>query len=164
MKKKALALALVAPLALAACDVPVQGSASTYRQGEVGLALLSTEHCRVVQARPVRIVGDPSAGGQVIGTAAGAIIGAAIGSNIGGGSGRTVATALGTVGGAAVGSRAASGIETANRTSTGVEYTVQLGPAQRVVVQNIGPGERVLPAGADCRFVGDGRTARVLPI
>jgi outer membrane lipoprotein SlyB len=159
MKKYLLAL----PILLAACEAPVHTSGTVYRQSETGIAMPTSDNCTVTSARYVQLIGSPSSGGQLAGTVAGGLLGAALGSQIGGGDGRRIATALGAVGGAAAGSRISSNIENNARHTTGVEYTVRSGTQERVLVQNIGAHDTVLPAGTACRIIGSGNNTRILP-
>lgn len=166
---------LAAPLlavTLGACTTqtqPLQSGASVYRSSEAQRAMYATP-CRVESARYVAVIGDgredrsratATAG---VGIVAGALIGRAIGSEIGGGSGNDLARDLGTIAGAAVGANAAAAATQRRTTRQGVEYLVGLGDGrQRVIVQNMNPGETVIPPGSACQLVGGRGQDRVIP-
>lgn len=168
-------LALAAPLLallLGACTTqtqPLQSGASVYRASEAQRAMYAAS-CRVEGARYVAVIGDGaqdrnrSAATSGVGIVAGALIGRAIGSEIGGGSGNDLARNLGTIAGAAVGANAAASANQRRTTRQGVEYVVRLSDGrQRVIVQNLNPGEGAIPPGSTCQLVGGRGQDRVIP-
>lgn len=173
--RNAFRITLVSPLLavlLGACTTqtqPLQNGASVYRSSEAQ-RVLSTTSCRIEGARYVAVVGDSaedrnrSAATTGVGVVAGALIGRAIGGEIGGGSGNRLAKNLGTVAGAAVGANAASAANQRRVTRQGVEYVIRLGgDRQRVVVQNLNPGEGAMRPGTPCQLVGGRGQDRVIP-
>lgn len=147
------ASALVLALALSGCARPSQ---NTYHHSEVGRSTAVT-FGTVITARPVDVIGENTGLGAGVGAAAGA----GIGSRFGQGSGNAWAIAGGLVAGAIAGALA----EQAMSDRTGIEYIVTLEsgvtltivqeapadervlqPGERVIVQNSGGYQRVLPA------------------
>lgn len=153
MKFAGIATALCALLLVSACARQDQ---NTYRYDEVGKTS-AVSFGTVVAMRQVDIIGKNTG----IGGLAGAGAGGAIGSQIGSGAGNTGAI----VGGLVIGAVAGALAEQAMADRVGIEYTVTLesgvsltvvqdmakgapmpGPGDRVMVQNTGGFQRVLPA------------------
>lgn len=146
-------LVLACALVMTACQHPSQNS---YREGEIGRTS-AVSFGTVLSVRPIDIIGKNTGAGALIGAGAGA--GAA--SYAGTSSGNTWAVAGGLLAGAIAGGLA----EQAMSDRKGVEYTIVLesgvtltvaqeAPANepimsvgaRVIVQNSGGYQRVLPA------------------
>ncbi len=153
MKKLFAAATAVLLLGLSACQ---QSSQNAYRYNEVGKSS-AVSFGTVLAVRPIDIIGENSGAGAVIGGAAGAGAGSAFGS----GSGNNWAIGAGLIAGAIAGALA----EQAMSDRKGVEYTIILESGitltlaqespkderimqagERVIVQNTGGYQRVLPA------------------
>lgn len=131
-------------------------SQNVYRHDEVGKTS-AVSFGTIVASRQVDITGENSGAGAVVGAAAGA----GAGSYIGSGSGEVWAVGAGLV----IGALAGAAAEQAMNDRVGIEYVVtlesgvtltlvqeiakgeaMLAPGDRVIVQNTGGYQRVLPA------------------
>lgn len=152
---KMLVAATIGALALAGCAKPP--SQNVYRYDEVGKTV-AVSFGTIVSAREVDITGRNTGGGAVVGGTAGAIAGSQVGQGFAG-------PALVGLAGAVVGAAVGAAIEQAAADRKGLEYVVVLEsgvamtvvqdvgkddailkPGDRVIVQNSGGYQRVLPA------------------
>lgn len=153
MIRKTTSTGLLALLLLTGC---AHQSQNVYKAGEMGKTS-TVSFGTVINTREIDVIGDNTGAGAIVGGAAGA----GVGSMVGQGSGNAWAIGAGLVAGIAAGALAEQAI--ADR--TGVEYTVTLQsgvtitvpqdvnkgehiiqPGERVIVQNSGGYQRVLPA------------------
>jgi outer membrane lipoprotein SlyB len=147
-----LALAISLPM-LGGCAR--HSSQNVYQEGEVGQTS-AVSFGTVVAVRNIDIVGKNSGAGALIGGAGGAAAGSAIGS----GSGNAAAIAGGVLVGAIAGAMA----EQAMRDRTGIEYTVVLeSGVTMTVAQEIGAGDQPIKAGDRVIVQNSGGYQRVLP-
>jgi outer membrane lipoprotein SlyB len=145
-------LALLALLGLAGCETQSQNQ---YSYAEVGQTQ-SVSFGTVVSSRPVGIIGKNTGGGALVGAAAG---GGAM-SYVGNGPGQPWAIAAGALVGAAVGAIA----EQKMSDKKGIEYTVTLEDGLTVTnVQELKEGERVLQPGERVMLQNTGQFQRVIP-
>lgn len=152
MRKNWMAIAAIALLGIAGCNRPGQ---NFYQQSEVGQAS-AVSFGTVVGAREVGIIGERTGAGAVLGGASGA----AIGTQIGGGTGQAVAIGGMLIAGAIAGAVA----EQTLRDGTGVEYVVVLESGVTLtIVQEKAAGDRVLAAGERVMLQNTGGLQRVLP-
>lgn len=137
---------------LTACQHPSQNA---YRYDEVGKSS-AVSFGTVLAVRQIDIIGQNTGAGAVIGGAAGAGAGSAIGS----GSGNNWAIGAGLVAGAIAGALA----EQAMADRKGVEYTVILESGVTLTVAQEAPkDERILQAGERVIVQNSGGYQRVLP-
>lgn len=153
MRKVAiLASALVVALMITGC---ARQSQNTYRYDEVGRTSAVT-FGTVVAVRPVDIIGQNTG----LGAGLGATAGAGVGSQIGQGTGNAWAI----LGGVIIGAVAGAAAEQAISDRTGVEYTVTLESGVTLtVVQETPEGERILGVGERVIVQNSGGYQRVLP-
>lgn len=148
----ALAILLTAVL-LAGCAQ--RQSQNVYKHDEVGKASAVT-FGTVVSSREVDITGKNTGAGALIG----GVAGAGAGSYVGSGSGSAWAAGAGLLAGAAIGAIA----EQAMADRTGIEYIVLLqSGVVLTVVQDIGKDESRLPTGLRVVVQNTGGYQRVLP-
>ena len=146
MKKFLMAVAAVAMLA--GCQQPGVGS---YNSSEVGRAS-RVEFGRVVSSRPVHISGEN--------TGLGALGGAGAGGLLASGGHSTGAILAGGLAGALIGGVAEQQI--ANR--EGVEYVIALRDNDVITLtQNLNDGDQILPPGARVIIQQNGQFQRVIP-
>ncbi len=144
--------ALGALLLLSACMRPGQNVYSYKDVGSVQTVSFGT----VVASRQIDIKGENTGTGALVGGAAGA----GAGSYIGGGSGNAWAIAGGAIAGIAAGALA----EQAMADRTGIEYTVTLETGLTVTVaQEVAKGDVILQPGARVMVQNSGGYQRVLP-
>jgi outer membrane lipoprotein SlyB len=130
-------------------------SQSVYQEGDVGQTA-AVSFGTVVAVRNIDIVGKNTGTGALIGGAGGAIAGSGIGS----GSGNAAAV----LGVAVVGAIAGAMTEQALRDRTGIEYTVVLeSGVTMTVAQEIGSGDQPIKAGDRVIVQNSGGYQRVLP-
>lgn len=130
-------------------------SQNVYRYDEVGQAT-AVSFGTVISSRQVDIVGKNTGAGALVGAAAGA----GAGSYIGNGSGSAWAAGAGLLIGAVAGAAA----EQAAADRTGIEYVVTLETGVTLTVtQDIGKGEVVIPSGTRVMVQNTGGYQRVLP-
>ena len=130
-------------------------SQNVYDHSEVGKATAVT-FGTVITSRQVDITGENTGGGALVGAA----VGAGAGSYVGQGSGNAWAIGAGLLAGALVG----AAVEQAAADRTGVEYVVTLESGVTLtVVQDIGKGEGILPSGMRVMVQNSGGYQRVLP-
>lgn len=145
-------LVLACALATTACQRPSQNA---YREGEIGRTS-AVSFGTVLAVRPIDIIGKNTGGGALIGAGAGA--GAA--SYAGTGSGNTWAIAGGLLAGAVAGGLA----EQAMSDRKGIEYTIVLESGVTLTVAQEAPAnEPVMPVGARVIVQNSGGYQRVLP-
>lgn len=153
--KKALVAATILGVVLVLGGCARNQSQNVYRYDEVGQASAVT-FGTVVSNRTVDIVGKNTGAGALVGAAAGA----GAGSYIGNGSGSVWAAGAGLLIGAMVGAAA----EQAAADRQGVEYVVTLQSGVTLtVVQDIGKDESVIPSGSRVMVQNTGGYQRVLP-
>lgn len=151
--KYAFSVALLSVLVIIGCSP--KNSLNQYTEGDVGISTL-VEFGTVVHVRPIKIRGEATAGGAVIGGASGA----AIGSTIGSGSGNTTAI----LGGVALGTAAGIVAEQMIKDRDGYEYTVTKENGLTVTVaQNVVEGEPILTVGQRVMVQSSGNYQRVIP-
>ncbi len=121
---KILAIVLALTLVMIGCQTTGQGS-RTYTRGQAQQAL-TVYYGTVLKVAEVRIQGEQTGAGGVVG----AIVGGVVGSTIGSGRGSTLATTAGALGGAAAGSAA----EKARATRPGLEIEIELDDGRLMVV------------------------------
>lgn len=130
-------------------------SQNVYRYDEVGQAT-AVSFGTVISSRQVDIVGKNTGAGALVGAAAGA----GAGSYVGNGSGSVWAAGAGLLVGAIAGAAA----EQAAADRTGIEYIVTLETGVTLTVtQDIGKSETVIPAGTRVMVQNTGGYQRVLP-
>jgi outer membrane lipoprotein SlyB len=150
----AVTLAVTASL-LASAGCAQKSSQNTYNYNEVGRAA-SVTFGSVVSARMVDINGKNTGVGALLGGAAGA----GAGSYIGNGSGSIWGAAAGAVIGAVAGGAA----EQATSNRRGIEYLVMLESGEAMtVVQDIANDEQPIAAGSRVMVQNSGGYQRVLP-
>ncbi len=150
---KIVAVALIASFTLAGCAA--RQSQNVYDHSEVGKATAVT-FGTIVSSREVDITGENTGTGALVGAA----VGAGAGSYMGSGSGTAWAVGAGLIAGAIAGAVA----EQAMADRTGVEYTVLLSSGVVLtVVQDIGKGEARLNDGLRVIVQNNGGYQRVLP-
>lgn len=146
------AVGTIAMLGLSGCNRPGQ---NFYHQSEVG-QVSAVSFGTVVGARDIGIIGERTGAGALLGGAAGG----AIGSQIGGGTGQAVAIGGMLIAGAIAGAVA----EQALQDRTGVEYVVVLEAGVTLtIVQEKAAGDRILAAGERVMVQNSGGYQRVLP-
>lgn len=149
----AMTVALLAVVILAGCAQ--RQSQNVYKYDEVGKASAVT-FGTVVSSREVDITGKNTGTGALVG----AVAGAGAGSYVGSGSGSAWAAGAGLLAGALIGAAA----EQAMADRTGVEYVVLLeSGVVLTVVQDIGKQEGRLPDGLRVMVQNTGGYQRVLP-
>ena len=132
-----------------------QNSLNQYTEGDVGISAV-VEFGTVVHVRKIKINGEQTGAGAVIG---GASL-AAAGSSIGAGKGNTGAI----LGGAALGAAAGMVAEKMMKDREGYEYTVTKENGMTITVaQNIMPDEPVLTVGQRVMVQSSGNYQRVIP-
>lgn len=152
-KWAAIAAVLFAAVALSGCAQ--RQSQNVYKYDEVGKATAVT-FGTVVSSREVDITGKNTGTGALVGAA----VGAGAGSYVGSGSGTAWAVGAGLLAGAVAGAVA----EQAVADRTGVEYVVLLeSGVVLTVVQDIGKEESRLPDGLRVMVQNTGGYQRVLP-
>ena len=130
-------------------------SQNVYQEGEVGQTT-AVSFGTVVAVRGIDIVGKSTGTGAVLGGASGAAAGSAFGS----GSGNGAAIAGGLIAGVIVGAIA----EQAMKDRTGMEYTVVLeSGVVLTVAQEMGSGDQPINAGDRVIVQNSGGYQRVLP-
>lgn len=154
--KRMIAVALGIALALGLGACAKRPSQNVYNYDEVGKSV-AVSFGTIVSRREIDITGRNTGAGAAIGAAAGA----GAGSYVGAGDGNIWATAAGALAGAAIGAMAEQaaadrkGVEYIVVLESGVTMTVAqdvgrddvlLDPGTRVIVQNSGGYQRVLPA------------------
>jgi outer membrane lipoprotein SlyB len=150
-----LALCVGLALAPALTGCARHSSQNVYQEAEVGRTT-AVSFGTVVAVRNIDIVGKSTGAGAVLGGASGAAAGTAIGS----GSGNGAAIAGGLVAGIIVGAMA----EQALRDRTGMEYTVVLESGVTLTVaQEMGKGDLPINAGDRVIVQNSGGYQRVLP-
>lgn len=150
---KIIAVAMISIFAVSGCAQ--RQSQNVYKHDEVGKATAVT-FGTVVSSRQVDITGENTGTGALVGAAAGA----GVGSYIGEGSGNAWAIGAGLLAGAIAGAVA----EQAMSDRTGVEYVVLLeSGVVLTVVQDIGKQESVLQPGLRVMVQNTGGYQRVLP-
>ncbi|WP_420561668.1 hypothetical protein [Tepidicaulis sp.] len=150
---KSVLTVLVCAVFLAACAQ--RQSQNVYNHSEVGKSS-AVSFGTVVASRVVDVTGENSGAGALVGAAAGA----GAGSYIGSGSGEAWAVGAGLLVGAVAGAMA----EQAMNDRQGIEYVVTLESGVTLtIVQEIGEGESQLPPGARVMVQNSGGYQRVLP-
>jgi len=145
-------LAVAAALSLGAC---AHADRNTYRASEVGKSS-AVSFGSIVAVREIAIVGEQSGVGAGVGGVGGAIVG----SQIGQGSGSVAAALAGVL----VGAIAGAAIEQAAANRTGLEYTIALESGVILTVaQEAPPNERPLQVGERVIVQNSGGYQRVLP-
>lgn len=148
-------LAAIALAALMLAGCAQRQSQNVYKYDEVGQASAVT-FGTIVASREVDITGKNTGTGGLVGAA----VGAGAGSYAGSGSGNAWAIGAGLLAGAVAGAL----IEQAAADRTGVEYVVMLQSGVALtVVQDIGKGESTLPDGMRVMVQNTGGYQRVLP-
>lgn len=175
MKNTALTLSAFAAIALtgfvAGCTPTTNlpsASGTVYNSTEVN-QVMRMESCRVVDARQISIVATDAesqqraAATQAVGILAGAMVGHALGKDIG--NDDDFAKNMGAMAGGLAGNAVGRSISDTQRMKTGVRYTVQLQEGDyRTIVQNMNPGDYILPHGASCALTGaSANKVRVIP-
>lgn len=146
-------LGVVLAVGLAACAQ--RPSQNVYNYDEVGKST-AVSFGTVVSSRQVDITGQNTGAGALIGAG----VGAGAGSYAGSGSGSIWTAAAGALVGAAVGAAA----EQAAADRTGIEYIVVLeSGVTMTVVQDIGKNDVVIPEGSRVIVQNSGGYQRVLP-
>lgn len=141
------ALLLFAPLGLAACQAPFPGGLAGDRP-QPHEQVASAPECVVTSARQVQLIGGAQ-GSQPIGTISGERADNA-----------SAAPKEGSTG--VIGAQASSPSPSGINELGAVEYTVQEGSSERVIVQNIDVSGTVLSAGTACQVIGEGADQRVV--
>jgi len=145
-------------------------SEASFTLGEA-LSSAPVTRCRVLDARPVAL-GAQSADDRSYrlsseekwAGAAGAVLGGLLGSMVGEGEGRTLAIGLGMAAGAAAGRAGGVVMKDLRQSRSAIEYSLlDAGGHERLLVQPLNPGDRIVPAGASCRLVVTREGTRVLP-
>ncbi len=145
---------VVGALALTGCAQ--RPSQNVYRYDEVGKSV-AVSFGSIVTAREVSISGKNTGAGAVVGGAAGAIGGSRVGQGVAG-------PALVGIGAALVGAAVGAAIEQAASDRKGIEYVVVLeSGVAMTIVQEMAEGEAVLAPGARVIVQNSGGYQRVLP-
>ncbi|GAA5172618.1 hypothetical protein [Viridibacterium curvum] len=151
MKRNALILALVTPLALISAGCVSSKAGDVYSRDEARRVMTFREGT-LVQVKEVKLEGTKS--GVGIGT--GAVIGGVAGSGVGQGRGAIV----GAVAGAVVGGIAGAVAEEGFTREQALELTVKLDNGESMIIVQ-GKGEDKFEAGQRVRVVNSGGTMRV---
>lgn len=144
---------LAAVLLVSACSP--KNSLNQYSEGDVGISAI-VEFGTIVHVRKIKIRGEQSGAGAVVGGASGA----AIGSSIGSGKGNAGAM----LGGAALGLAAGMVAEEMIKDRDGYEYTVTKENGMTITVaQNVMENEPILNVGQRVMVQSSGSYQRVIP-
>lgn len=151
---KLVVVAMSCALALAGCAQ--RPSQNVYRYDEVGRTV-AVSFGSIVSVREVDITGKNTGAGAVVGATAGAVGGSQVGQGFAG-------PALAGLAGAVVGAAIGAAIEQAAADRKGLEYIVVLeSGVAMTVVQDVGEGEVMLKPGDRVIVQNSGGYQRVLP-
>lgn len=159
-------------IAVSACAPMQPPTESVYRANETRVSQ-SVDRCRVLDTRQVALAGRDTRNQSArrfsatdVGATIGGIVGTALGSQATDEFSAGAAAIGGTLG-AVAGASAASHIDRAQTSRAGVEYSVLMvgngGAQERIIVQDLAPGDRIVQPGQSCRIATSPNGLRVLP-